>query len=339
MGIFSRIGKWLKPVRKDGPGDGDDLAEALAWVMAGAGAKVRRLPGDEKWLLPAIRRALLHVEAIVHRTAGPVDVRRNRWDADPILNAVFPSAEVLAKGLDGSVHLKRFFLESPADQAYGLLTMRRTEKTVMTVEMEGGILKRDVARTAVGFDDHEIRFLFPTEAETRREMVRYGMSYLGAAARDRIAGIEDWIADLETRRYVLEKEIQFAESEKDPGERHTPQGRQEAERIVEGRSVLGEIDAKLAELGGQVASPEEYIHRLIEVLEARETYLDLRTVYLYLDAMNLKVRPQSAGDARHVAFTEILLDGGRRAVGVIVRVPRGEVPDGTGREPQQAGKA
>jgi hypothetical protein len=328
MGTLSKISGWLKAVAGIGPDAGDDLRDALAWVIEGTGGRVRRLRGDEKRLLPAVRRALGHVEAIVQKTAGPIEVRRKHWDTDPVLNAFFPSVEVLSRGLDGSVRLRRFFRENAAQQAFGLLTMRRTEKITLAAGREGELIQRDVARTAVGFEDHEIGALFPTEAETRRDLVRHGMHYLGGAARDRIAGIEAWIADLETRRHVLEKEIRFAESGHEMSGTPARQDRQLSGKIAEGRAVLAEIDAKIAALGAQVASPKDDAERLVEILEAPEKYLDLRTVFLYLDAMNIKVDPKTAGDARHIALTELVMENGARMVGVIVQVPREEVRGG-----------
>ncbi len=327
MNILSKITDWLKGPSAAGPEATGALENALAWVMAAAGEKVRRFRGDEKRLLPAVQRSLTHVEAIVRQTAGPIEVRRSRWDTDPFLNAFFPSVAALSKGLDGSVRLKRFFREQSADQVFGLLTMKRTEKTTLTPERDGHLIQRDVARTAVGFEGHQLSALFPTEAETRRELVRHGMNYLGAAALDRIAGIEEWITDLESRRYVLEKEIQFAESGSDVSD--GSRDRELAEKIAEGRAVLAEMDAKLSRLGAKVASPEAYLDRLVEILEAPEKYLDLRTVFLYLDSMNIKVNPKTADDARHIALTEIVMDNGIRAVGVIVKVPREEVSSST----------
>lgn len=324
MTVFSKIAGWITGSADNDPDAGADVSDALEWVMGAVTKKVRRFRGDEKKLVPAVRRARQHIEMIVQQTAGPIEVRRGLWATDLCLNTFFATAEVLSEGLEKSVRLRQFFRGNDADQVFALLTMRRTEKMTTGTEIEGNLIKRDVARTAVNFEDHRIEALCPTEAETRRELIKHGMEFLGTAAVNQMTEVEEWIVDLETRRHVLEQEIAFGEFEQRSSGDDAPADPGLPGKIEEGRKVLAEIDTKLAELEAKVAAPEAYLDQLIEVLNAPEKYLDLRTVLLHLDSMNLKVRPDTGRDARQIALTEILLEDGTQAVVVIVKVPREE---------------
>lgn len=328
MTVFSKIAGWLTG-RVKGPADrgleaGDDLGEALAWVMGAVGEKVRRVRGDEKKLLPALRRALGHVEAIVQATAGPIEIRKKSWDTDVWLNTFFPTVDALSECLDKSAGLSLFFRNAEASHAFGCLAMRRIEKATLGVETEGNLIKRDVAQTFVGFEDHQIEALFPTEAGARRELKRRGLKLLGETARERIQSIESTITELETRRYVLHHEIAFGEAEQAASENADSSSPGMFRKIGEGKAVIEEIEAKLAELSAQVAAPEDYLDRLVEVLNAPEKYLAFRTVFLHLDAMNIKVRPETDRVQRKIALSEVVLEDGTQAVVVIVRVPREE---------------
>lgn len=329
MTVFSKIAGWLTGWVKGPAGRGleagDDLGEALAWVMGAVGEKVRRVRGDEKKLLPALRRALGHVETIVQATAGPIEIRKKSWDTDVWLNTFFPTVDALSECLDKSAGLRLFFRDAKASHAFGFLAMRRIEKAILGVETEGNLIKRDVAQTFVGFEDHQIEALFPTEVEARRELKRRGLKLLGEAARERIQSIEAWITDLETRRYVLQHEIAFGEAEQAASEKADSSSPGMFRKIVEGKVVIEEIEAKLAELSAQVAAPQDYLDRLVEVLNAPEKYLAFRTVFLHLDAMNIKVRPETDRVQRKIALSEVVLEDGTQAVVVIVRVSRDEI--------------
>lgn len=280
--------------------------------------------GDEQKLLPALRRALGHVEAIVEATAGPIEIRKKSWDTDVWLNTFFPTVDALSECLEKSIGLRFFSRDTEASHAFGCLAMRRIEKATLGVETEGSLIKRDVAQTFVGFEDHQIEALFPTEAEARRELKRRGLKLLGETARERIQSIESTITELETRRYVLHHEIAFGEAEQTASENADSSSPGISRKIVEGKAVIEEIEAKLAELSAQVAAPEDYLDRLVEVLNAPEKYLAFRKVFLHLDAMNIKVRPETDRVQRKIALSEVVLEDGTQAVVVIVRVPREE---------------
>ena len=72
------------------------------------------------------------------------------------MNAFFATAHDVPACLGRSVELRRFFDNDPAPEAYALLGMKKEERSVLGMELQGDAVQREVAQTQVSFSGHRI---------------------------------------------------------------------------------------------------------------------------------------------------------------------------------------
>jgi hypothetical protein len=124
-------------------------------VVDVADSDIRRVKKYQMELRNIMTVAMEYCSTLVDRLPGrPVPLSRGRYHADPLVKAVFISADQLLEVLDLAMNV-----ESSADKAQGgerfaLLSMLRTERTIFGREQQGDLMVADVAKQKVNFVDH-----------------------------------------------------------------------------------------------------------------------------------------------------------------------------------------
>lgn len=145
------------------------IQEAIERAVDGTDPRVRVVSGYQKRLRDPIIHAIEHVVALVARVPAPLFAGRGNYQDDPRLTGLFASADHMLEtfGYDPSITAFMEGLDGRVERIAALLLADHTEKHVLGMELEGDMLRRDVAQVAVSFDNH--RLLDPTasEEETR----------------------------------------------------------------------------------------------------------------------------------------------------------------------------
>ena len=184
MNVISRIAGWLRPA----PPLPAEERIAVERAVDRVDPLLRLVPGYQKRLAPAVRRALAHGDALVAALPGPVDVHAGAFGTDPLVRAFFSTPGDIADTLGRSQEL-RHYLAAPSHQLaesfYGLLGARRREKDVMGTAMFGEVMRADTPQTLLYFADHTLRAIGGDLDETRRQLRLAGFDSLadGFAAR------------------------------------------------------------------------------------------------------------------------------------------------------------
>lgn len=177
MNILSRMTDWLRPAAPLP----EEERIAVERAVDRVDPMLRLVPGYQRRLAPAVRRALSHSDALVAALPGPVDVRARSFGTDPLVHAVFSTPDDIGETLGRSQEV-RTFLAAPSHQLtesfYGLLGARRREKNVMGIALVDGLLHADASQTLLYFADHTLRAISANLDDTRRQLQLAGFDSL-----------------------------------------------------------------------------------------------------------------------------------------------------------------
>ena len=139
-----------------------------------------------------VRTSIAYLRSIGREGLEPILLARAAWSDDPRLNAFFATADDVPACLGRSRELRAFF-ENPSNgevqEAYALLGMKKEERTVFGMELQGETVRQDVAQTAVSFSEHRLVAPSATLAATRLEI---GRRISSASRRSRCPASSRW---------------------------------------------------------------------------------------------------------------------------------------------------
>ena len=310
MGMFSRLAGWLKPA----PPLSDEDRLATEQAAAAVDPLLKTVPGFERRLAPALRHALAYCETLVAKIPGPIDISPKTFASDPLVHAIFGSAADVCTNLCMSCELREYLLGSrvaEGDAFYALLGMRRHEKSVMGMALMGEVVRSDVPQTVVYFADHTLTGVSPSFDEAR--------GHLREAAIDGLLkGFAAELAERREARKQLHDEWEMARGRvrlREPG----------------AGEVLAGLTARLQAADASLA-PERLADGLAAWLAAPERHLRLESASVTVDAMGIKVEPESGRAGVHtLEFPELVGRDRRRWLILLVRLPRAEMAEAMAR--------
>ena len=270
------------------PGEPEDpaLDEALERAAMHVEPRVKQTRHWPDRYRASIGRALVQARRVAQGVPGPVTLDREHWVGDPLVHALFASADDMRRLLSMNTDLRDFIAVHGGSELHVLLSMRREDKNIMGMEASGGILRRDVPQHVVWFTDHHFLAPAASEAEAREnllwtlfdrflERLSVGVDQL-KHERERLVQEKDQAqarlrAATEARRPVLERDLQ--------------------DRLTR----LGEI-AQLLDPG--------HLHDVFDtVLSRPEECLYLERHAFHLDAMGVD---QGEGNGPTIEFTDLV---------------------------------
>lgn len=259
----------------------------------------------------AVARALEYVQELAQAIPGPVEMNPDLYGRDPFVHALFSCPEEMQRALCMSHAMHEYARRpgGPGTDAYALMGMRRQEKTAFGMEIQGDILRREVAQRVVYFTDHTLSGLAPTEEEARRLLGWNLFDGLLERVAERLAARQRVRADLLKQRDYLAAKLRRADA---------------ASR----RAVQQQLNALLDDLAAATQALD--LRRLAadfdDILLTPEHYLRLEHITLRLDAMGVLRADEGDGTARALDFT--ILHGRDRRRWTVVMVhchPRPEL--------------
>ncbi|NJN47247.1 MAG: hypothetical protein HC808_13065 [Candidatus Competibacteraceae bacterium] len=132
-----------------------------------------------------------------------MEVDTRGFTSDPRLRRFFVSADHLQETLGSSRTIRKHILKHPQPPpalVYATLGMERIEKTVLGMELQGEVIKRDVPKVAVNFSSHRIVFPAQSEKAARWELKKRAFDHLIETVLQRLVSIR-------ARRQQLERQL------------------------------------------------------------------------------------------------------------------------------------
>ncbi len=227
-----------------------------------------------------VAHALAYCRSLAAQVPGPIVVDRKSYASDPLVHALFPSLHEVRAAMCISQAMRDFHKSFPAAvEVYALMGMRRQEKKMFGMEMQGETLKRDVSQHLVYFSDHTLADPAPTEAEAR-ERVMWGLfDSLMAHVTRRVAARQQERAALEQEKDELLARMRGASA----ATRAELEPRWQ-ELLVRLQAIHQELDLR------------QYGEDFDAVLLQPEAHLYLQQTAMYLDNMGIH-RGESSGES------------------------------------------
>lgn len=283
MGLWDRLRERLHPAGEDDP----DLPEALERAAWRVDPRLKQTKGWPKRYLRPIAGALAQARRVAAGIPGPVPLEAGHYAGNPYIRAMFGSAEAIDHLLRTSPTAQAYVGTALESEAYALLSAIRREKRVLGMELEGGILRREVPQTQVWFTDHQLHGLARSETEAREGL----LWTLFDRFLERLAvGVERLRAERE--RLGQEKDLALA--------------RLRSATATSRPSAQGALEHVMKQLTDTVQALElENLHEVFEtVLSHPRDCLYLRPLELILDALGT-VRAHPGEGASRIEFVEL----------------------------------
>lgn len=252
--------------------------------------------GLEKSLGPAVSHALQYCAELVEALPPPLEVSHRNFASDPLVHAMFASANDIDLMLGRSSAVRDFLADGEnafSTECYALLGMRRNQKTVLGMALHGDVLQADAPRKLLYFSDHTLHELSISEEETRRRLQFSAFDGLVRSFADALAAQRKAKDEL---RFTWESERASGLGELMPDEKTW--------RISTLEARYNESTAALA--------PERIVARLAEWLMDPYEHLHLEPCTATVDNMGVMVEPDSERSDIHTLHCPQLISRDRR---------------------------
>jgi hypothetical protein len=300
------------------------LIEWIERMVQDSDPAIRKVAGYQRQLQKPVENALKHIEGLISLIPGPFSLSAEHWDKDPLIHALFVSPDELRSLLHNCAELKSFFQESGADMAVALLTATKKERAIFGTALEGEIVRRDVPQVAVEFYDHRVVAAVATEEQNRRQLVHRGLNVLATYALEEIMQIQSIREDLAAQRHNLAVQLKIQQTHKRGLERLLTGGTQSHSEAIQAEQVLAEIDKQLMELEPGSGMPQDFLHKLENVLTAPGNFLTGERIGMRLNWMGVKLEEGSAEDGREITLSELEIPGRLKRVALLAQVSTNE---------------
>ena len=318
MGIFSYLTGWWN--RQPPLEEAERLA--IEHAVAVTDPLLKTVSGYQRKLAGAVRHALAYCDGLVAGIPGPIAINARAFAADPLVHALFATADDIAAML-GRSRAVREFLAEPASALAGagdfhaLLGMRRCEKNVMGMSMHGEIVRADTPQKQLYFFDHTLRELSPDPDETRRRLRQASFDSL-------VQGYAAKLAELRGERQQVHNEWDMQRARL-PRKQGAPSAT--AANHEHDRERMEALEQRLR-LATETLAPECVLNRLTAWLAAPALHLHLEPTTVSVDRMGVlsdaAVHDAHDSQVSTLSFSELIGRDRRHWIVLIARISREE---------------
>lgn len=273
MNLFSAVTDFLKPAPPPDP----SLQKALGRVAELVDPMLKLAPGFEKKLNGPLQHALGYCAGLVASLPGPIDINRQAFANDPLVHALFATADDIDQML-GRSQAVRDFLSEPcsweSDHFYAMFAARRQQKKQLGMEQQGDVIRNDVPQLVLYFSGQTL-----IEPSCQLETSLHGL---------RCKALESLLHTFHSHLEVLRHEREGLRSDVSLERAHLTVFRSAmgGHEIEVGTRHLAELDAKLRQ-SAEALMPEHLLAALADYLQSPEPALHLTPVSITVDRQGI----------------------------------------------------
>ena len=295
-----------------------DILTTVERVVDGTDSKIRLINSYRKKLQEAVGNAMEYTDELIDQIPAAIEISSSTFASNPYVNAFFVNVSDLQTIFSHSSEVREFMedldhLDSP--QCCALLCMKKTEKTVMGVELVGDTLKRDVRQTAVSFSDHRVYSPASSEAETRKGLKQCLFGGLVTNALEHIVQLRLASHQLKREKQMLLARLRHCERSDATAEL--------AEEIADIREQLRRVEQEL-EMTRPV-TPRESLQQVKTVFGRPDEFVRFTKCSLRLDKMGIKISGDSSKPSNRLELAEVELAEDTRRIVVLTRLRQDEL--------------
>jgi hypothetical protein len=322
-------------------GGGDDAAgptidpavidQRIEQVVQIVNPRLKLVPGYHRKLAPAVAQAVLYCRELEAQIPSGLDMSAAAWSDNPVLRAVFATAQDVPALFSRCPEVQDFFEASPgADGVWVSLRFRRKEEKCFGMAAQGEVVQHDVAQTSVSFVEKKILQPCLREHDARIEIRRRAFKFLVTQALEQIASVNTRRKDLIEQRTMLQTRLAILKGQHAGLESMLGNDSGAVEKIENVERKLAENEMSLRECPSAGESIDYIMKRVRSVLTHGSDYLEVRPVRIRLDQMNIMVPEGSPATATEILLPEVLVKHVPQIELLVGRFPRSElIPRGS----------
>ena len=295
------------------------VRQATEQVVETADPTIRQTRGYHKALRTPVAGAMDYCRSLIDALPGPVVLNRGRYHDDPLVKALFASPDELAEVIRISPAAMELREQGNRGEVVAMMTMLKQEKTIFGHQMEGEIIKRDVAQRAVSFYDHRIVGPAPDLEQTRGGIVKRGLEVLATVAMEGITTVRSRKAELREKREYLKGIMRILGGKSHVLEIFAAPDPEHLEQYRKAERLLAEVEQELEGLRDQMATPEHALDHLQGVMRQAGNTLAVQEQTFRLNWMGVRVEDQPEAEGHDITLAEFSLRDEFRRSAVLVR--------------------
>jgi hypothetical protein len=314
-GIEGRMGilDWLLGGSDEASGSNVDRAiidQRIEQVVTVVDPRLKLVSGYHRKLAPAVEQAVLYCRELEARIPPVIETSAATWSGSPVLRALFATAQDVPAVFSRSTEVQQFFADSPgAEQTWAMLRFVRREEKGFGVAVHGDVVQHDVPRTSVSFGDKAAMFPCACEHDARIGIRRRAFKFLVTQALEEIASVDTQRADRREQHSMLKTRLAILKGQRAGLEAMLGNGEGTSDKIEEVERKLAENEQSLAKFPGVGETLDYAVDRVQSVLSHGPDYLQVTTVKLRLDQLNVLVPEGSPEPATEIVLPEVMVKG------------------------------
>lgn len=312
MGLLSAIAALLRPARPPDP----VTATALERICELVDPILKAAPGFQHKLAAPVHHALGYCEGLVAGLPGPIDVGRHAFGADPLVHALFATADDIGRMIGSSQEVRDYLAEPAAwasDHFYALLAARRQEKRQLGLIRQGDMIQSDVPQTVLYFSS---QVLVEPQGDLEKTLAR-----LRKAAFDSLLlSFHDHVETLRQEKASLN-----ADRSMESAQLTVLRDRAGGSDTTIHTRRLAELDTQLRQVADSLM-PDQLEDALAAYLLAPEISLRLDPITMNVDRLGVVAAPETSPgpDVATLSFPELCGRDRRRHLVMLARIDREE---------------
>jgi hypothetical protein len=300
------------------PADVDDYIER---VVEGIDSKLRLVPDYKRKLRDVVALSLIHIDQLVNRIPGPINVSRKSFVSDPGVRAYFATPAVLQETFSHATEVNSYFAEQShyfMHDCCALLCANMEEKTVMGTELKGNMLQHDIVQKTINLFDYKVIAPAPRDDEVRHGIKNCIFDGLITYALQHIACIKTKRRDLQNEHRILHTKLRTRQAQGNGLSTMLHEASRMVEESAAIKAQLAADEKKLNEMLDHKDVFSFYLNEVCKIFATPEQFIHLNADRFKLTDMRIKVSDNSPQSANTVSFSEIeIINVLKRIVAII----------------------
>lgn len=273
---------------------------------------------------PAVERMLEYAGDNCSHLPGPIEFSRNAWNDDPCVRALFATATEMRNVFSQASGIDDYFKSPLSTEAYVVLGMEKTEKTVFGVEMDGQIMRRDVSQTSISFGDYRISHPATDEQALRVQLRERALNEFVAQALLNVAELSARKEGMKKRKIMLQVQLKALER-REAGLLYLLEEDWDLHnKIAATRQDLATVEQECSAVRDRFGSLSDVLRHVVSLLSEPEKLIEVTPFTLCLDRMNRLVDPREPGRNQTITLAQVNFGERFSRVGVLAKFPRSE---------------
>lgn len=311
MSLFTAVADFLKPAPHLDPG----VLKALDRVAELVDPMLKAAPNFERALAFPVQQALAYCAGLVAALPGPIDINRQAFASDPLVHALFATADDIDQMLGRSQSVRDFLAEPScweSDHFYAMIAARRQQKRQLGMVQRGDLIQNDVPQLVLYFSGQTL-----IEPCCHLEVT---LQKLRCKALESL--LHTFRAHVQTLRH--EREGLRADASVERAHLTVLHGATPGCEYEVCTRHLSDLDSRLRQ-NAELLMPEQLVEALAEFLTAPEAALHLTPVSLAVDRLGV-VHEGGGNDinVHTIDFPELTARDKRLHLAMLARISRDE---------------